>query len=560
MTKIPKRKFKIVLLCILLFIFIFCIFSYVRKAFNKSRGDEELVVLEQAPSFLLDPNIKNETFYDKGGNKYFVDADGNLHYFKDGKEYVVLPDGSVFVKNADGTLSPVSEEEKASILRALQNENNSTLENYFTDKAGLKDKINLFDANKETLKEIASSLGLDETKLNQMLDKLKGIDKDTLLAMNDEELANLAKELGIPLEVLKAYRDNLKNGKESFTLADLEKALLGEEKAKENLEKTMQDEIRELLKSAGIDDITAEEILAKMKENGVSYKEFLDDVFKDGMAGALENLGFQVKKDKEEDLSSLLTTTEEKIDPLTESLNSLLASSTDSNLDALAQAVSGSGSFVSQNDQKGKQSFIAEARTGSKVLSTKKSDNMLLKGTLIKATLLNNVNSDLPSEVYALVSENVYDSWGFNNILIPKGSRLCGYLNSSVSWGQTSIQIVFTELIRPDGVILKLNGYSSTDTMGETGSGANVNNHIGSIVGAGFLSTLIKYANNKAGEVTDMELLNDALSGTSDSATKIADKFLNKAIDRQPTLTMKAGTKIFAISNDNFTLPIFKRY
>src|SRR3546814_2246138 len=85
-----------------------------------------------------------------------------------------------------------------------------------------------------------------------------------------------------------------------------------------------------------------------------------------------------------------------------------------------------------------------------------RSPYQLMAGTVIPAALLTAVNSDLPGQVIATVTEQVYDSVTGRHLLIPQGSRLIGQYDSQVAFGQRRALLVWTRLIRPNGSSLVL--------------------------------------------------------------------------------------------------------
>ncbi len=98
-------------------------------------------------------------------------------------------------------------------------------------------------------------------------------------------------------------------------------------------------------------------------------------------------------------------------------------------------------------------------------------------GSVIPAMLITGVNSDLPGNMVAQVSENVYDSPTGKRLLIPQGSRLFGTYDSKVIFGQKRPLIKWTRLIYPDGSTLDLMNMPGTDRRGYAGFKAKVNNH-----------------------------------------------------------------------------------
>ena len=76
---------------------------------------------------------------------------------------------------------------------------------------------------------------------------------------------------------------------------------------------------------------------------------------------------------------------------------------------------------------------------------------VLQVGSVIAAALITGIRSNLPGEVTAQVTEDVYDSPTGKVRLIPQGARLVGQYDSQVSFGQSRVLLVWTRLIMPDG-------------------------------------------------------------------------------------------------------------
>ena len=76
--------------------------------------------------------------------------------------------------------------------------------------------------------------------------------------------------------------------------------------------------------------------------------------------------------------------------------------------------------------------------------------HQLMAGTVIAAELETGINSDLPGDVIATVTEPVYDTATGRHVLIPQGSRILGRYNRQVSYGQTRVQVVWHRVILPD--------------------------------------------------------------------------------------------------------------
>ena len=69
-----------------------------------------------------------------------------------------------------------------------------------------------------------------------------------------------------------------------------------------------------------------------------------------------------------------------------------------------------------------------------------------MAGTVIAASLLTGLNSDLPGFVIAQVTENVYDTVTDRHLLVPQGARLVDKYDRSVSFGQNRALVVWQGL------------------------------------------------------------------------------------------------------------------
>jgi hypothetical protein len=93
----------------------------------------------------------------------------------------------------------------------------------------------------------------------------------------------------------------------------------------------------------------------------------------------------------------------------------------------------------------------------------------LKRGSVIPATLITGINSDLPGRITAQVSQNVYDSATGHYLLVPQGTKLLGRYDNKVSFGQSRVLVVWTDMIFPNGSTLQLVAMAGTDAEGYGG-------------------------------------------------------------------------------------------
>ena len=137
----------------------------------------------------------------------------------------------------------------------------------------------------------------------------------------------------------------------------------------------------------------------------------------------------------------------------------------------------------------------AGAETGTKFYSSARlqpaqSQTEIKAGSVIPAVLVSGINSDLPGQLVAQVSRNVFDSTTGRYLLIPQGAKLVGDYESDVAYGQARVQIAWKRLILPDGSSLDLGKAPGADRAGYSGLRDKVNNHYGRAYGAAFMVSL----------------------------------------------------------------------
>jgi type IV secretion system protein VirB10 len=148
-----------------------------------------------------------------------------------------------------------------------------------------------------------------------------------------------------------------------------------------------------------------------------------------------------------------------------------------------------------QNRQDQKEAFVSKAgetatrNPGSLPLPA--SPYQVMAGTIIPAALVTGINSDLPGQVIANVSEAVYDTATGRHLLIPQGSRLLGRYDSQVAFGQRRVLLVWTRLILPDTSSVALDRLPGIDPAGYAGLEDGVDWHWDRILAGAALSTLL---------------------------------------------------------------------
>ncbi|TAM96156.1 MAG: TrbI/VirB10 family protein, partial [Rhizobiaceae bacterium] len=119
----------------------------------------------------------------------------------------------------------------------------------------------------------------------------------------------------------------------------------------------------------------------------------------------------------------------------------------------------------------------------------KRIDATIVEGTMIPGILETAIVSDLPGQVRAIVSQDVY-SFDGRRVLIPTGTHLIGEYQSDVVRGQKRIFVIWTRLIRDDGVTVRLNSIAA-DSLGRSGLTGVVDNKFRERFGAAILLSIV---------------------------------------------------------------------
>lgn len=167
-------------------------------------------------------------------------------------------------------------------------------------------------------------------------------------------------------------------------------------------------------------------------------------------------------------------------------------------------------------------------------------DKVIPQGTIIAGVLETAINSDLPGQVRAVVSRDVP---GFDGtmILIPRGSRLIGQYSNGVALGQSRAFVIWTRLLRSDGVSVQL-GSAGTDELGTAGLGGKVNSHFLRRFGAATLLSVITAGLAYLGNSSSNG--NSVIIASPGQANQLAGIALQREIDVSPTIKVAQGTPI----------------
>jgi type IV secretory pathway VirB10-like protein len=197
----------------------------------------------------------------------------------------------------------------------------------------------------------------------------------------------------------------------------------------------------------------------------------------------------------------------------------------------------------------------------AKPLQTPLSPYEIKAGTLIPAALLTGIDSDLPGEIIAQVSENVFDTATGRYLLVPQGSRLIGKYDSLVSYGQNRALVVWNRLILPNGDSIDLEGMPGSDETGAAGLEDETNHHRWAFAGALAVSTLLALGPSVAQSVaqsghsgTDTNVYTSPATTLGSNTSQVGENMLNRELNRPNTITVRPGWPLNVLINRDLVM------
>jgi type IV secretion system protein VirB10 len=210
--------------------------------------------------------------------------------------------------------------------------------------------------------------------------------------------------------------------------------------------------------------------------------------------------------------------------------------------------------YERQNDQEQKGDFGRPHNEESEYLGRERNAALgkyeVKAGWLIPAVLEQQLNSDLPGLIRALVRENVYDTVTGKSVLIPAGSTLVGIYNSHVGYGQKALQAVWRRVIFPDGSSLSLGGFEGDDSEGAAGFRDQVDNHWVRIFSGALLTSLfaagIEISQGQNSSVLTQPSYGQQIGqAVGQQVGQVGVEVTRRNLNVQPTIIVRPGYRFF---------------
>ncbi|MGH3710407.1 MAG: TrbI/VirB10 family protein, partial [Pseudonocardiaceae bacterium] len=163
----------------------------------------------------------------------------------------------------------------------------------------------------------------------------------------------------------------------------------------------------------------------------------------------------------------------------------------------------------------------------------------------IPLVFVGGVNSDLPGQVVARVSRNVFDTATGRYLLIPQGTTVLGSYDSQVTHGQSRVLIAWNRLIYPDGSSIDIGSMSSTDRSGMAGARDQINRHslrtYGNAVFLSIFSAGAQLSQPQASNGENVSAGQTVAAAMGQQIGQLGMESARRGLQVQPTLQIRPG-------------------
>ncbi|WP_315833485.1 TrbI/VirB10 family protein [Bradyrhizobium prioriisuperbiae] len=223
-----------------------------------------------------------------------------------------------------------------------------------------------------------------------------------------------------------------------------------------------------------------------------------------------------------------------------------------------AQGLTDRSSEIIPSSQARKLAFVStkpdKETTNPHSLAAAPSPYSVMAGSIIPASLITGLNSDLPGATIAQVTENVYDTVTGEYLLIPQGTRLIGKYDSVVAYGQKRALVIWTRLILPDGNSIVIDNLPATDVAGYAGLEDEVDMHTWQLLKGIAMATLLGVGTQLSLGTDESDLVKALRESVQQTTNRAGQRLVEREMDVQPTITVRPGWPLRVIVSKDLVL------
>ena len=168
--------------------------------------------------------------------------------------------------------------------------------------------------------------------------------------------------------------------------------------------------------------------------------------------------------------------------------------------------------------------------------------NTVVQGTMIQAIMETALDSSLPGQTRAIVSEDVY-SYDGTRLLIPRGSRLIGRYRSGVEVAQRRVTIAWDRIVLPTDQTVRISSFGG-DELGRSGVTGLVDTRFGERFGSAALISIISAAPSVAASEVEDETTADVLEDVGDDLADATDSVIGEYLSIGPVIHVDQGARV----------------
>jgi type IV secretion system protein VirB10 len=223
-----------------------------------------------------------------------------------------------------------------------------------------------------------------------------------------------------------------------------------------------------------------------------------------------------------------------------------------------SQGLTDRSSEIIPSSQARKLAFVSakpdKETTNPHDLAAAPSPYAVMAGSIIPASLITGLNSDLPGATIAQVTENVYDTVTGEHLLIPQGTRLFGKYDSVVAYGQKRALVIWSRLILPNGNSIVIENLPATDVAGYAGLEDEVDIHTWQLLKGIALATLLGVGTQISLGTNEDDLVKALRESVQQTTNRAGQRLVERELDVQPTITVRPGWPLRVIVSKDLVL------
>lgn len=186
--------------------------------------------------------------------------------------------------------------------------------------------------------------------------------------------------------------------------------------------------------------------------------------------------------------------------------------------------------------------------------------HMLHAGSVIQATLLTGISTDIPNnEIVAVVRQDIYDSLTGSHLLIPQGSKIIGQAGSAGGKGVKRIGVTFNRIILPNGNSITLPNLPAIDGTGMPGLKDIYDSHTGNLLRTAVFGTMVsaiaQSATGNTGGSDSRSPGQEAVSGGVKEIQDVISDLVKRSAQNQITIEIRPGKEFSLFVTQDISIP-----